>query len=57
MEENTSENEKLIAQAREILEKLMVVRTKVDEKAGKVIKITKPAFIKQPDGSYKTNEF
>ena len=57
MEENKLENEKLIAQAREILENLKVVRTKVDEKTGKVIKNTKPAFIKQPDGSYKKNEF
>lgn len=57
MEKNTPENERLIAQAREIIENLMVVITDVDEKTGKVIKTTKPVYIKQPDGSYKKNEF
>ncbi len=57
MKENIPENERLIAQAREIIENLMVVITDVDEKTGKVIKTTKPVYIKQPNGSYKKNEF
>lgn len=57
MAENISENERLIAQYRDIIENLMVVITDVDEKTDKVIKITKPVYIKQPDGSYKKNEF
>lgn len=57
MKENTPEDERLIAQAREIIENLMVVITDVDEKTGKVTKITKPVYIKQPDGRYKKNEF
>lgn len=57
MKENTPEDERLIAQAREINENLMVVITDVDEKTGKVTKITKTVYIKQPDGSYKKNEF
>ena len=57
MKENTPEDERLIAQAREINENLMVEITDVDEKTGKVTKITKTVYIKQPDGSYKKNEF
>lgn len=56
MKENTPEYERNLAKAREILENLMITRTTVDEKTGKVTKTTFPAFIKQPDGSYRQNE-
>lgn len=55
MEETTPE-ERNIEKAREIIENLMVAIEKVDEKTGKVTRITIPAYIKQPNGSYKKNE-
>ena len=53
---DTTAEERNIERACKIIENLMVTIEEVDEKTGKVTRITVPAYIKQPNGSYKKNE-